>query len=67
MTSRRRLLWLAAAVVLLLVLLRFVIRWADATGRLSSPAELVVWVLVFVAVVASAVLLVRRGQTRKNR
>jgi hypothetical protein len=70
MTTRRRLLWSGVAVVLLLVVLRFVIRWADATGLLPATGGLVVaavTVLVLAAVVTCAVLVVWRGQTRKNR
>ena len=67
--SLRRLLWVAVAVVLLLVVLRFVIRWADASGRLPEPGELlVVAVTVLLAALGTAaVLQVRGGQTRKNR
>jgi hypothetical protein len=67
MTKRRRLLWSVLAVLLALVVLRFAIRWADATGRLASPGELVVWALLIAVAVGGAVLLARRGQTRKNR
>jgi polyferredoxin len=69
-TSRRRLLWVGLAVVLLVVVLRFAIRWADATGRLPPPGELVVaavTVLLLAALGTGVILLVRRGQTRKNR
>jgi hypothetical protein len=70
MTKRRRLLWSGVAVVVLLVVLRFVVRWADATSRLPPPSEIAVAavsVLVLAALVTGLVLLVRRGQTRKNR
>ena len=71
MTKRRRVLWLAAAAVVLVVVLRFVVRWADATRRLPAPGELgtvAVQVLLLAALVTGAVVLVRRlAQTRKNR
>ena len=67
MTNGRRLLWSVLAVILVLVVLRFAIRWADATGRLPSPGGLVVWALVLAAAATGAVLLARRGQTRRNR
>jgi hypothetical protein len=68
MTRRR--LWFVAGLVLLAVVLRFGIRWADATARLPAPGELgiaALTVLLLGALVAGVVLLVRRGQTRKNR
>ena len=71
MTKRRRLLWLTVGLVLLAVVLRFGIRFADATHRLPTAGELgivAVQLLVLAAVLAGAVLLVRRLlQTRRNR
>jgi hypothetical protein len=71
MTKRRRVLWLAAAAVVLVVVLRFVVRWADATRRLPTAGELgivAVQVLLLAALVTGVVVLVRRlAQTRKNR
>ena len=67
-TLRRRLLWAGVALVLLIAL-RFVLRWADATGRLPSGEGLIdggVTVLLLTALATGVVLLVRR-QTRKNR
>ena len=69
-SRRRRLLWLGAGLLLLLVVLRFVVRWADATGRLPPPGELgdaALTVLLLAALVVGLILLVRRAQTRKNR
>jgi cytochrome b561 len=73
MTPRMRRRLLRVGIVLLgLVVLRFVVRWADATGRLpptSGEMGIVVLQLVLVvALVTGVVLLVRRlVQTRKNR
>ncbi len=53
--------WVAAALALLVVL-RFVVRWADATDRLPAAG---VALLVLAALVTGVVLLLR--QTRKNR
>ena len=66
-TLRRRLLWAGVALVLLIAL-RFVLRWADATGRLPSGEGLIaggVTVLLLAALAAGAVQV--RRQTRKNR
>ena len=66
----RRRLWFVVGLVLLAVVLRFGIRWADATGRLPAPGELgivAVTVLLVGAVAAGLVLLARRGQRRTNR
>ena len=71
MTKRRRLLWLGFALVLLAVVVRFVLRWADATGRLRTSGDLVLagaTVLLLVALVGGLIVLMRRsGQTRRNR
>jgi hypothetical protein len=69
--KRRRLLWLVGGLLLLAVVVRFVLRWADATGRLwPTPGELGIAVLTLVllaALMTGVILLVRRlVQTRKN-
>ena len=67
MTTRRRLLWVAGAVVLVLVVLRFVVRWADATGRLPPPDGIAVAAVTVLALVVVTALLVRRAQSRRKR
>jgi hypothetical protein len=68
MRTRRTLMWVGVAIGVLVVL-RFAVRWADATGRLPPPGELgiAVLTLVLLAAVVGVFVLVRRGQTRKNR
>ena len=66
--TTRRLLWVGLALVVL-VTLRFVVRWADATGRLPPPGELAVSgvTVLLLGALATGVVLLVRGQTRKNR